>query len=398
MRNYFRVLTVRNIWVTAVSSFLLTFSLAFYSWFLPILLKRVGSIELVGVAYTLAAAVPIFLGPVAGSFADHYGRRTALIVGRSLIVLAYGALAIYLSEHTVIFAIVAVGAASVFASVAIFSLIAESVSEGQRSYAYAITMFVPYMAGGLGSYILGNMAERDLPTAVLTTFLLGVVGLAATFLYRETKERNPSGGRIFNPIKALKSVKSLGIIYLYLAMAAMLAGLCNNFSLIYIPIYLGEQLNFSERDLGIIYAIPNVMAIMSIPMGAVVAALGGLRALQLSMLIMAFSTIALMFVQPGALIVVTALFAIFTTASILNGIADDVFIASITTSQNRSTLAGSLVPIVGLGALIAPTIGAYVYTQNPQIIPLAAALPLFLIFLLLVQIARLLKNVSQNKT
>lgn len=401
--GYLLVLRERNIVLHIFSSLSLSLSSAFFAWLLPITLYKFGSVSLVGIVYTIATVISIFLGPLAGLLADYYGRRAVIILARTFPVVAFGMLMLDLSTYTLSLAVVIIDISIVMSYPAIFSLIAESVEEGHRSYAYTIAALLPYVSAGIGSLVLGRLTEEGIRSAIMITFLLSLLALFMSFLFRETLVKRGGRGeshREFLNLTHLKELKSLGVIYIYIVIISIIGGFASSLFSIYMPIYLKSELSLFEKDVGLAYAVSSLTAATLLPIvGLVVAAIGGLRALQTSLILMAFPVITLGFLSTGALLAVIILLTISTSASTLSQVAGNVFIAGITSSLTRSTVIGSLMPFIQLTSSFAPLLGAITFSQNPRTIPILIGGLFLTSFALLSRLAKRLKaNEISKKT
>lgn len=380
MRYVFSVLRViinRNVSILLISALASALVLALFSWGLPLLITKVSSITVLGIVYSIAYAISIPFNIISGTLSDYIGRKKILIVGSALNLLAVIFLLFslfYMSILLVIASLTTFVISSVFQIPATNSLLAESVPEHFRSYAFSLLAMMTYVSATIGSYILGYLMTSNIFILLVYALLLALFSLILRFLLNETliniEKRSKTDLRDF--IKNISNVPSLfaNRIYLILIFIAYASAAASITFTTFMPVFMKNKLKFNEDIIGLIYAFTNLIGIFALTTGYIVSKLSAFRALILSLILMGLTNFLLLTVRSGDFIFALLLIVTSTYASIMSQVSSNTFITEVTQPSNRGKVFSSLISVALISTAITPYIIGEIASIYIESIPL----------------------------
>ncbi len=367
-----KLVRVRNVAVTLVTTPLIGFAGYFLRWYLPIRVKDVEGIVAVGLLYSVGRALSLILRPLAGSLMDIKGRKPFAILG----ALAYALVAIFLlSNYLVPAAVIMMFVAISLISNSAALLMLEPVGRGERGVAMSLAL----MMRGLGS-LVGTLTIPVILTiygklpAVTVASLAFIVAALGRLAYVETKpERSKALTSVGSVIKGMVSNLRRGFKVLfigevvYLTTFSVLTSFGSELIARYLPIYLNTALKYGVVVIGSFYAIMQACMIASRPLAGA-----------LSKLVSYSWIVILPTCVSGAVLIGLALtnspyvvIALFILLSLSEGMAN-VAIPPLTIntiekySRNKATVMNTQQSLSSLVALTAPIIGALIWLKSPS--------------------------------
>ena len=235
---------------------------------IPILPDYLQSIGEGGTAAGLMIAVfagaQFFMSPIAGKWADDYGRRMMIIAGLS--ILALSMFVFYLSDHVWILYLSRVigGIGSALLVPAIFAYIADITSLDQRARGTSYVSAAMSLGIVIGPGIGGFLADWGLKVP----FLISALGTLAAVVFsiavlKETHQPNPQEqhGRDPEPMvrKMAESVKKPYFIVLFISLV-MSFGLMAYESVI--GLFVDDQFGATPRDIALMVTSTGIVSVI----------------------------------------------------------------------------------------------------------------------------------------
>ena len=235
---------------------------------IPILPEYLQSIGEGGTAAGLMIAIfagaQFFMSPIAGKWADDYGRRMMIIAG--LGILALSMFVFYLSDHIWILYLSRVigGIGSALLVPAIFAYIADITSLDQRARGTSYVSAAMSLGIVIGPGIGGFLADWGLKVPFLVSALgtLAAVVFSVTVL-KETHQPNPQEqpGRDPEPMirKMAESIKKPYFIVLFISLV-MSFGLMAYESVI--GLFVDDMFGATPRDIAVMVTSTGIVSVI----------------------------------------------------------------------------------------------------------------------------------------
>ncbi len=146
---------------------------------------------------------------------------------------------------------------------------------------------------------------EGLREVALITLLLSSLSLLPRLLLRETLESTAKRGgdaevsiatevgKFFKSFSRVIELRSLGLLYVYLGLMAVLGAASSTLYSVYMPVYFSLGLGLPEGDVGLAYTVASLASLAVLLVGSLVSALGALSSLQVALLFMALPTVSL---------------------------------------------------------------------------------------------------------
>jgi len=341
-----------------------------------------------GLVFSIFAVTSIFASFVGGCLADRYDRRVLYALGKygmALVVLLYT----LIGSWQLIIPIRIVEAIFVYIMASAWRpLIADSVSSGKRGFAFSVLSAVTAINWMIGSAIGGYVADWYGFKVMWYLNCLTMIAEAtyALFFLKEVEHRViekrslkslMSGFNIFSVEN-----RSLLAIYVFL----LFFSLQSNFVSPFLPVYLKEDVGFSKSSVGLVGAASNlVLAATILFVGRASDKIGRRLPIFCFMCIGGAFLFFVPLVEGYVLVFALASLAYLGLSSWYLSSAIQPLVADLSRDEWRGRAMSTMFTIIGIGGIIGPVIGGWLWkTQLPRIPFILASLAnVILAFLLM---------------
>ncbi|MCL6451184.1 MAG: MFS transporter [Acetobacteraceae bacterium] len=382
--------------------------LGFLSFILPVYGEAVGASPVaIGALFSVFSLVTVLFRPVIGAGVDRYGRRPFLLAGIGVYVGTQVVFALWQSYHGLFVARLLHGLASSLFWLAVYASIADTSPEGERGRHYggvAEAQSRGALFGALGGFALLMMLGGRLETGLRLVFLAYALLAAAGWItgWRRLRETLPEPGP--RPAQAVgPNVRRPGApgrdplaegaphlpkwFYSRLLAIVLLTTASNSLLAPLMILYLRQHV---EREVGLlaIAYIPAALVWSLLPstMGRLSDRFGRTRAMTVGLAAGALTSFAIP--QLRSLLGLSGLWAVEAGALSLAVPAEQALVSDVTGHRRRGLAYGYYELASGLGNIVGPLVGMWVYQSvgtaapfylNAGLLALAAVLvPLIL--------------------
>lgn len=366
---------VKSSTLSALRRSLMFVSLSFgiLNFVLPIYGKEIGASAVqIGLLFSSFSLMLVVLRPLIGAGIDRYGRRWFFIIGLLLYGVSMVVFAFSSGITALLIARIAQGSASAVMWLAVNAIVADTAATEQRSSAFGSVSQTTNQGAIIGTFIgFTILFSQDLTRGwnLLFLFYAAACGLAAFLAWRSVPETHPTviekeQTSIMAGLNAILRSRSL--------LALMISGLVTGASSAMIApiwmIYLQEKL----------HAGPEVVAWASLP-GALVWAILPTRLGKLAdrvgrkpLIILAMFVAAIVsFLMPqlSSLVPLALLWMIEAVCFSASDPSTQAMVTDLTVPEQRGRIFGIFAFAGGLGAVIGPLGGGWLYDTFSQAAP-----------------------------
>lgn len=388
----------RNVAVIFITTFIMGIVSSFSGWFLPIYLERYGSLEFVIIVYTFAnliAILPVFAG---GILSDILGRKTLVLISTLLYVVSFVALLL-----TVSFVIVSSAIIMLLAGALIYTpltaLLGESVNSNRVGTVFSYYRFFSSVAASIGSFVLGYVSTyMSIRELIIFCILTSISCLALRFFLRETSAKRDCAETLKETLNLLKHVGHVFKSTLHmkiLGVAIVVVGIGGSILSIYFPLFLSNSIGFSDMEVGVVFAISNLVSTVAFTfVGFFVDRLGWLKSFVIALstegILMFVLFIVSVFTLPKtvALLITLSMYASLSIFSAFDQVAGDRMLMDITCKETRGAIMASLASLSLLSKVPAPLLGVAIASERGFQTSIAMASASYLVGALLILILR----------
>lgn len=351
---------------------------------LPIYGKQIGGSAVeIGALFSAFSVMTIALRPLVGTGIDRYGRRWFFIAG----LAAYGLAMVFFAYATTLWGLLAAqvlqGTAYALLWLAASAIVADLAGAGQRARAFGNISQSANQGGIIGTFIgFGILFSSGIASSWKQLFLMyAAAGLVAALIaWRRMPETLPDTvpdtvpgtvtkveSSVWQGLRAIRVSRSL--------MALLFAGLITGASSAMISpilmIFLQEKFQAGVTDLAWAF-LPSAMvwAVLPTRLGGLADRFGRKPLMVVAMLAAAVNS----FVMPrlSSLVTLAALWAIEAVCFAASGPASQALITDLTEEHQRGRVFGAFALSGGLGAVLGPLAGGWLYDTANQSAPFIA--------------------------
>jgi len=401
LKNLLINLRSRNYLLAISYGILSSFIWGFFSWALPVVIKILGGVWILGMTYTIEKILSTPLMFLSGIGMDHYGRKKIIVFGTLIRALALALMIIGLFNPLILIIASAMFLSSRWIiSDALDLLIVESVKNGIRATALSFKRSALLISSIVGSILLSMVASTsNLRIVMILSLLLSLTTIVITLMLKETLKlsyKTHEKQKIFlckfqHIISKLRVLKRKHI--LLISIIGCLLTMSSTIASLYLPVYFYDFLNIEFATLGIVYAASKCLGILAnIIAGRIIDSYGPLKSLFTSLASIGF----LLFVisLSRSFLIVAIAFLLISLVEPLGSIGIDILLVNVTVPKERGTVFGALGSLSTLFSLAAPMLGALLWSILPPLTILSAS---FIIFLSLIPIVLLTMQVRKHE-
>lgn len=210
-----------------------------------------------GMLIAVFAFMSLVFGPIAGKFADKYGRKKVLLIGTAAFVAGYLIFAFTYSLEAAFFARMLEGIAAAAIFPACISLLSDYTTEQERGKAMGLVGMSFSLGFIIGPAFGGLAAAISVQTAFLLSALFAALNFASVLLQvREPKEKEESKHLAQKENRLLGHLSS-PIIFLFLS-SAMISFMIGGLDAV-LALYTSQRLGFTSAEVGIIFTYIGVL-------------------------------------------------------------------------------------------------------------------------------------------
>jgi MFS family permease len=360
-----------------------------YQSFLPLYVKDLGaSIRQIGLFFTLAQIVPLFLQILGGWISDSLGRLRAIAIGSVFGVIGFIPLVIADRWEWLLLAMAVGSVARALVGPSFDAFIAEHSSEENRGKVFgisqAIFMIVSVVGPPLGGWLAGSYGFRlMLLVAGIFYFIAMVMRLG---MAREAPKSSPSTQQklSFDSLKTnlrtmIGMIASGGLIT-WILLTDGLRDISFQFSENLFPVYMQEFGGLSLQQIGWVTSVFGIcMMLTTIPGGWLSDKVGERVGIAAGMIFMGCALLLLINIPPG---VQWLYYVGWGMAGVGIGVLTPAYqslISKAVPAHMRGTAFGLFSTSLGVISLPSPWIGAQLWDRvNPQFPFMITAIVLFL--------------------
>ena len=369
----------RNVVLTIITGFLISFATSFLKWYLPIRINELGGIIFVGLIYSVARALSALLSPLGGVFADTYGRKPMAVLGPLMYLAAFFAL--LGGINTVWLTVLLLISVPNLVSNSVTLITLENIDGRSRG---AVVGFIRVF--GSLALIIGNILLPILYVSMgllpVVVFAVSLCGLAALLraAYVETfkgkasvvKQTGSLTRRFYDNVKDLlpKGFRTaLRGSVLCLTLFGIFSTLGSEVISRYMPIYFNEVLKLNLISIGSLYSFMSFVGILSYLVGGVMS-----RKIRYAYLVMLpVLSVGLCLLALVAFKNMYSVIALFTILSIGEGIAQTaippLFINVLERYPDRKATVMQIQDSLSLATtFFAPFLGALIWLVTPDLV------------------------------
>lgn len=371
----------RNVIVMSLTGLMLNFGYQSFQTFVPLYLRTLeANIVDIGIVFVAVQVAITLVSIPGGLLADRLGRKRVIIAGNAL---GFGLYFVLLGASSWIIALIVLFVATVFATLtqpAASSLVAESVSTGDRSRAFGTLFFFVYLGLGLGGIVGGFFANW------IEIVIVGICGVAAAsirlLLLKETLPKEPRK----DPSKKL-FVTRLSRELLLLLLALILFNFSSGLGQPLYAIFSTDMLNLTKWELGVMVGLGFFAGMVGSFLASKVSGRLGVTNMMVVGVIVSSLLLIPWLYAPDAILAVM----IFTLSGFFAQffyVGNQALMANLTSAKERGSVIGFLITVAGFGSIIAPYAGSQLWVSlNPRapflissMLAIAIAVPLVLIY------------------
>lgn len=369
--EYWKIIRKTNVWVMGLSLFLLITFVSSWLFLLPLYLRNLGaSKDEIGTAYLFFfLAFAIFQIP-GGYIADKIGRKKIIAYPTFILPVIYIAAGL-VDNWVLVMTFLAIGNLVQGIQIpALYSLMAESVDEGDRGLGFSIleiSLALGFTAGPLMGFFMlrnpGMMEEfigKYLPSGNLIQLMMIVTGvilipcaILRLFGLKDSAKHEDFNVNIGKVIKAFDTNLILLLIsfIFYFFMVNM------TFYGPFIPLYAKDYIKISEAEIQMMFALGGFFAVFfNLISGKLTKMMGPRKAMILGVL--GHSLLFIPWLFTGNLFGAAALYIPTYIFLQLSYISHDTIMSDLTDIKTRSTVLGVFFMVPGIISSFSPQIGA----------------------------------------
>jgi MFS family permease len=348
-------------------------SFGILNFVLPIYGKEIGASAVeIGMLFSAFSLMIVILRPLVGAGLDRYGRRWFYLLGLLLYGLAMLVFAFSRNVWTLLAARIVQGSGSAVLWLAVSAIVADTAQVDQRGSSFGSVSQVTNQGAIIGTFIgFAALSSLEIATgwSALFFFYAAACALAVYIAWRSVLETRPAARekektRLSDGLRAVLRSRSL--------MGLMITGLVTGASAAMVApiwmIYLQEKLN-AGVDLIAWAALPGalVWAVLPTRLGKLADRFGRKPLILLSMFVAA--GVSVLIPQMDSLVPLAVLWAIEAVCFAASQPSSEAMVTDLTEPEQRGRIFGIFAFIGGLGAVIGPIGGGWLYDTFSQAAP-----------------------------
>jgi len=384
---YIEPLHIYNVKLLLFSFTLLAIQMGFLSWYTPVLVNE-WFYYWAPVVYSLLFWDDALFTLISGPLADAWGRKRLIVIGTSFypigtlllilgMVLKILGLGVMVATMLVALGLVLALGTSAVASPAASALLMESVDADKRATANSMFFLVENIVLSIGSILFAYLlnAFGVLKTFILI-FALSTLATISRMFLRETFTETTGGTKLIEFLFIMKRNVISGFRYSpirALLILSLVIGVGHGIIFFVTPLYLIQNLGFSEIAIGSIYALIPLLRIFLSPISGYVGDRKPYLSLTIGTCISGFLYLVLVvplenrWIRSMGVVVASAL-------AMFEGVAYSKLLADFSEQSERATFFGLSGFLFSVGMSIGSLLGMCYYWINELPIIISSAI------------------------
>ncbi len=357
-----------------------------YDPLLPLYLQHLGAdIRQVGLFFTIAAVLPLLFQIFGGWLSDSIGRLKAVAIGSLASMFTFIIFLVAPSWEWGLLAMATGAIGRSFVAPSYRAFIAEQSDDSNRGKIYgfsdAVFAIVGVLGPPLGGWLSDNYSYRIMFLVAGVFFLLATILRISMAVHADSRQKNfsncanrsegsvtkPSWQNLKSSISAMIALLLAGGVATWILISDGIIDI--NFNMVgqLLPIYMKNEIGISNTQIGVLNSISSIVVMslmtftgwLSDKKGEHFAIAGGMIVLSISLVT---------FLLANNFVSMAISWAMFGLGNAMMGPAYSALISKAVPEKLRGIAFGLFSTSVGVIALPAPYIGAYLYERfNPRL-------------------------------